>query len=110
MRHLDQKPFGHAPDGAPIDLFILDNDRGVEATITNFGGIVVSLSVPDRRGDPRDVVLGFPDAGGYAVNKPHFGALIGRYGTGSRLHDSRWTASSTPWPPTTARITTCMAV
>jgi len=78
MPHPDKKPFGSAPDGTPIDLFILDNGRGVEARITNFGGIIVSLFAPDRHGGRRDILLGFGDARGFARNKPYFGALIGR--------------------------------
>jgi aldose 1-epimerase len=79
MPHLDKQPFGSAPDGTPIDLFTLDNGRGVEARITNFGGIIVSLFAPDRHGRRRDILLGFADARGFARNKPYFGALIGRY-------------------------------
>jgi aldose 1-epimerase len=78
MPRLVKEPFGSAPDGTPLDLFILDNGRGLEARITNFGGIIVSLFAPDRHGRRRDVLLGFGDARGFARNKPYFGALIGR--------------------------------
>ena len=88
MPHLENKPFGAAPDGAPIDLFILDNGRGVEARITNFGGIIVSLFAPDRYGHRRDILLGFQDALGFARNKPYFGALIGRYA--NRIANARF--------------------
>ena len=88
MPHLENKPFGTAPDGTPIDLFILDNGRGVEARITNFGGIIVSLFAPDRYGHRRDILLGFQDALGFARNKPYFGALIGRYA--NRIANARF--------------------
>ncbi|HTT36420.1 MAG TPA: aldose epimerase family protein [Burkholderiales bacterium] len=88
MPHLENKPFGTAPDGTSIDLFILDNGRGVEARITNFGGIIVSLFAPDRYGHRRDILLGFQDALGFAQNKPYFGALIGRYA--NRIANARF--------------------
>jgi aldose 1-epimerase len=88
MPHLDKKPFGTAPDGTPIDLFILENGRGLEAAITNLGGIIVSLFAPDRHGRRRDILLGFEDALGFARNKPYFGALIGRYA--NRIANARF--------------------
>ena len=68
------------PDGTPVEIFTLCNQHGVEARITNYGGIVTSLKVPDRDGQFADVVLGFDDFNGYLKNDPYFGALIGRYG------------------------------
>ena len=74
-----QEPYGTA-DGKQVSLFTLANRKGVEAKITNYGGIVVSLSVPDRKGQMDDVVLGFDTLDEYtAGNPPYFGALIGRY-------------------------------
>jgi aldose 1-epimerase len=65
----------------PADLFTLSNSNGLEAKITNYGGILVSLVVPDRNGRPADVVLGFDTVEKYvADNGPHFGATIGRFG------------------------------
>jgi aldose 1-epimerase len=74
-----QKPFGTA-DGKEVSLYTLRNANGAEATITNYGGIVVSLLVPDRTGKMVDVVLGYDDLAGYIKTTPYFGALIGRYG------------------------------
>jgi aldose 1-epimerase len=73
-------PFGHAPDGASISLYALRNSKGAEARICNYGGIVVSLKVPDRTGQLGDVVLGYDNLDDYIKNSPYFGALIGRYG------------------------------
>lgn len=72
--------FGQLPDGRSVTIFTLRNTAGAEARITNYGGIVVSLVVPDRAGHPVDVVLGYDHLDGYLKKTPYFGALIGRYG------------------------------
>ena len=72
--------FGKTPDGEAVDLYTLTNKNGVEAAITNYGGSVVSLKVPDRDGKLGDVVLGFESVDGYVNNTSYIGALIGRYG------------------------------
>src|SRR5712664_145138 len=75
-----KKSFGKTPDGQPVDLYVLTNKSGAEASITNYGGAVVSLKVPDRNGKLADVVLGYDTADGYVNDKSYFGALVGRYG------------------------------
>src|SRR6266849_6492816 len=75
-----KKTFGKTPDGQPVDLYVLTAKGGAEACITNYGGAVVSLKVPDRNGKLADVVLGYDDADGYVNDKSYFGALVGRYG------------------------------
>lgn len=75
-----KQPFGRTRDGVAVDLYTLRNSAGMQATITNYGGIVVSLEVPDRKGVPGDVVLGFDKLDGYSSDHPYFGAIIGRYG------------------------------
>jgi aldose 1-epimerase len=75
-----KKAFGKTPDGQPIDLYVLTNKTGAQVSITNFGGAVVSLTVPDRSGKLADVVLGFDSGEEYVTEKNFFGALIGRYG------------------------------
>jgi aldose 1-epimerase len=77
---MQKRPFGRTPDGIEVNLYTLSNSRGMSATITNYGGIVVSLAVPDRNGKPGDVVLGYDSLGHYIAATPYFGALIGRYG------------------------------
>jgi aldose 1-epimerase len=77
------EPFGKTPDGTPVEIFTL-SDGAYEARIATYGGIVVSLKVPDRNGKPADVVLGFDNLDGYVANfngpsDAFFGALIGRY-------------------------------
>jgi len=75
-----KKSFGKTPEGQPIDLYVLTNKSGAEVSITNYGGAVVSLKVPDRNGNLADVVLGYDNADGYVNDKSFFGALVGRYG------------------------------
>jgi len=77
---ITKRPFGKTADGQPVDLYTLKNASGMEAQITNYGGIVTSLKVPDRNGKLDDVVLGFDDLDSYLKGHPFFGALVGRYG------------------------------
>jgi aldose 1-epimerase len=73
--------FGKTPDGRAVDLFTLRNQSGAEARITNYGGIVTHLLVPDKVGKLGDVVLGYDTLDGYVRNNsPYFGCLIGRLG------------------------------
>lgn len=69
--------------GAAMDFkkYTLINDKKMEVEVTNFGGIVLSIKVPDNKGQIKDVVLGFDTPQEYASKEhPYFGALIGRYG------------------------------
>ena len=72
--------FSTTPDGQTANLYTLTNANGVEAQITNFGGVIVSLKVPDRNDSLADVVLGFDSLEPYFEDSPYFGALVGRYG------------------------------
>jgi aldose 1-epimerase len=81
--------FHRTLDGAQVDLYTLKNTNGLEAHITNYGGIVVSLTVPDKNGNLGDVVLGYDTLNDYLGNTPYFGALIGRYG--NRIAKGRFT-------------------
>jgi aldose 1-epimerase len=87
---IERSPFGRTPEGAPVDIYTLSNGNGVVAGITNYGGIVVSLGVPDRRGRLDDVVLGYATLDGYLQNnRPYFGCLVGR--CGNRIAQGRFT-------------------
>ena len=78
--NIKKQSFGKTADGTPVDLHILTNRTGAETAITNYGGIVVWLKVPDRKGNLGDVVLGYDSLDGYRNDKAYLGALIGRYG------------------------------
>ena len=87
--NITKETFGKTADGQNVDLYTIRNARGFEAKITNYGGIVVSLRVPDRNGKFADVVLGFNDFDSYLKNDPYLGAIIGRYG--NRIAKGRFT-------------------
>ncbi|MEL6392419.1 MAG: galactose-1-epimerase, partial [Bacteroidota bacterium] len=70
--------FGELTHGTAY-LFRLTNSSGMEVEITNYGGIIKSIRVPDRVGELTDVVLGFDTLDGYLGDHPYFGALVGRY-------------------------------
>lgn len=78
---LDPRDFEASVDSAATALYTLRNDAGMEVCITNYGGRIVSLTVPDRDGAMRDVVLGFDSIAAYFPenNPTDFGAAIGRF-------------------------------
>ncbi len=85
-----RQDYGKTSTGEYVYLYTLQNSHGLEAKITNYGGILVSLKVPDRNRKFADVVLGFNDLESYLTkNDPYMGALIGRYG--NRIAKGRFT-------------------
>lgn len=77
---LKRADFQSAVNGDSTDLYVLTNANGVEVTLTNYGGRIVSVMVPDREGNMKDVVLGFDNVDDYVNVDNNFGATIGRYG------------------------------
>lgn len=75
---ISSKPFGNLPSGETAQLFTLTNTNGLSAEITNYGGIIVSLSVPDRDGMLEDILLGKDNLQGYLDGHPHFACITGR--------------------------------
>lgn len=92
MQHIVQiedKNFKTNIKGKFVDLYTLKNNNGLTTQITNYGGRVVSLWVPDNNGDFEDIVLGYESIEGYLnSNEIYFGALIGRYG--NRIEKGRF--------------------
>jgi aldose 1-epimerase len=78
--NIQKQVFGKTSDGTPVDLYTLINKNGMEAKITNYGGIVVSLTAPDREGKFSDIVLGVNTLEEYIKGHPYFGCIVGRYG------------------------------
>lgn len=77
---ISQMFFGKTPRGEDVSLFTLINAAGMEVKISNFGGVITAIRVPDRQGAFADVVLGFDELAPYFQDSPYFGALIGRVG------------------------------
>jgi aldose 1-epimerase len=75
-----QQAWGKTKDGTPVYLYTLRNKNGAEIKISNYGGIVTEVHVPDRNGKMGDVVLGYDNLAGYIKETPYFGCLVGRYG------------------------------
>jgi len=73
-------PYGKTQAGVAVELYTLRNRQGMEAKIMTYGGIITSLTAPDRKGHYADVVLGYDSLAGYLKGTSYFGALIGRYG------------------------------
>lgn len=92
---LNPDDFISVVDGDTTRLFTLTNHSGMEACITNFGGRIVSLMVPDRDGKMTDVVLGHDNIGDYVDIDGNFGALIGRYG--NRIDQGRFTLNDSTY-------------
>ena len=84
-----QSKFQTEVDGKKTDLFTLRNKDNMEVCITNFGGRIVSVMVPDKDGQIRDVVLGFDSIQDYISKPSDFGASIGRYA--NRINQGKFT-------------------
>lgn len=97
----DQKPgiekaaYGQLSDGRSADLYTLHNAAGMTAKITNYGGILVSLTAPDKDGTFEDVTLGVDSLANYVKGTPYFGALVGRYG--NRIANGKFTLNGKPY-------------
>ncbi|MGB6476518.1 MAG: aldose epimerase family protein [Candidatus Sulfotelmatobacter sp.] len=77
--HGVQKQSFGTREGRPVNLYTLTNSHGVEVRAMNYGGIIVSIRVPDRKGEFADIVLGHESLEGYIPNPPYIGAVVGRY-------------------------------
>ncbi len=86
---IEKIDFGKLPDGSCAELYVLKNSNGLSARITNYGGIIISLFVPDKKGDLADIVLGYDNLKDYIKSNPYFGSIIGRYG--NRIAKGRFT-------------------
>lgn len=80
--------YGKTIENVEVDIYTLENSNGMTAKITNYGGNIVSLLVPNSKGEVTDVVLGYDSLEDYFVNEPYLGAIIGR--NGNRIQDARF--------------------
>ena len=91
----DPAKFDTTIQAKPVKLYTLKNANGMEVCITNYGGRIVSLCVPDKDGNLTDVVLGFDNIAQYAdtINTPSdYGSSVGRYA--NRIKNGQFTPSS----------------
>jgi aldose 1-epimerase len=79
MNGITEQAWGALPSGETVSLYKLRNEKGIEATISNFGGRLVTLKVPDRAEKFADIVLGYDTLEPYTKPNPFFGTLVGRY-------------------------------
>lgn len=77
---ITSSPFGQLPDGRPATLYTLTNPHGIVVKISDLGGVITEIHVPDRDGNFADIALGFDTVEPYTGASPYFGALVGRYG------------------------------
>ena len=95
---LDPAKFDTIINGDSVKLYILKGDKGMEVCITNYGGRVVSLMVPDKAGKLVDVVLGYDNIAQYADTKnspSDYGSSVGRYA--NRICDGKFMLDSVPY-------------
>ena len=116
---ISRQSWGSTANGQAVDLYTLRNSNGMTVTITNYGGVVQSIRVPDRNGGTKNVALGFPTLSDYVNDFQHqpwpaaggsgdtyFGAIIGRYanriaGAEFSLNGSNYPLGSGPPCPAT---------
>jgi aldose 1-epimerase len=75
---ISEQTFGQLADGTTVKIYTMQSKQ-LRVRIADYGGRIVSLEAPDRRGNQQDVVLGFDTLAEYLSAKPYFGALLGRY-------------------------------
>lgn len=85
---VEKKAFGKNGQGQEITLYTISNSKGMQASVTDLGAVLVKLLVPDSQGKTADVVLGFDRAEDYLVNPSFFGAVIGP--SANRIGDAKF--------------------
>lgn len=86
---IEKKVFGKVRNEETVYLYKLQNKHGAYIEVTDFGAILVKVCVPDRKGQLKDVVLGYDEVSAYETNGCYFGSTIGR--SGNRICNGRFT-------------------
>jgi hypothetical protein len=76
--NISQQPFGATAEGKAVDLYTLDNGRGMKVSIMTYGCILTAVEAPDRTGKPANVTLYLDTLKDYLAGHPMFGAVVGR--------------------------------
>tara|TARA_R110002096_G_scaffold20971_3_gene68470 strand:+ start:4738 stop:5916 length:1179 start_codon:yes stop_codon:yes gene_type:complete len=86
---ISESVFGKLADGTDVKLFTLANSSGMEAKVTEYGAILVSITAPDNKGELADVTHGYDTLEGWLSNTSYFGSTVGRFG--NRIADGKFT-------------------
>lgn len=92
---INKQHFGTSGNNKPVALYTFKNSQGVTAKVTNFGGVLTSLMVPDKTGKLDDVVAGFDSLEEYIEAKRYFGAITGRYA--GRIANGKFSIDGMPY-------------
>lgn len=92
---VSREVYGAMPDGTPVDLFTLDNARGMKVRVMTWGATLIGVDVPDRTGRTANVVLYLDSFSQYLAGHPGFGSVIGRYA--NRIARGRFTLDGTEY-------------
>jgi aldose 1-epimerase len=79
MVNIKSDLFGTTPEGEKVGRFIIENSSGITANIITLGSNLISLKMPDRKGDIKEITLGFDNLSQYLTNNYYFGATVGRF-------------------------------
>lgn len=90
---IDKNSFGTLHDGTEIHIFTLKNSKNMTVRIMNYGGVIVSIEVPDKNGKTEDITLGYDRLEQYLKKSNFFGALVGRHA--NRIEDSKFELNGT---------------
>lgn len=93
--NIEKKAFGQISKEVQAELYTITNANGVSMSVTNYGGIITELKVPDKDGNISDIVLGYDKVEDYIKASPYFGATIGRYG--NRIAKGKFTLNGTEY-------------
>jgi aldose 1-epimerase len=91
-----QEIFGTLPDGREVKIFKLTNKNGLEARVTEYGAILVSMKTPDASGKLADITHGYDTLDGWLTNTSYFGATVGRFG--NRIAHGKFTLDGKLYP------------
>jgi aldose 1-epimerase len=76
---IQTEEFGKTADGETVNIYTIKNANGVELKVSEFGATLVSLKVPDKKGDFVDIILGYDNLEGYIKDATFQGVTAGRY-------------------------------
>lgn len=89
------KDFGMLKDGQQAKLYVLENQNGMQITVSDYGATLVDVMVADKNGQLRDVVLGYDNAEGYESGDKFFGATVGR--SANRIGNAQFELNGTTY-------------